>query len=52
MRAILFLLAAMISIGARAQGGDFLISYPMGFPAGNLNSYTSNVSFRGIIVRI
>ncbi len=47
MRAILFLLAAAISIGARGQG-QFLVSYPFGFPVGNLHDYTSNTSFRGI----
>ena len=46
--AIYFLLAVVIYNGARAQGGDFMVSYPMAFPTGNLHSYTSSASFRGV----
>ncbi len=48
MRAtILFLLTVIICGGARGQG-DFMVSYPISFPTGNLHSYTTNASFRGM----
>ena len=46
--AILFCLLGMASAGVYAQDGNYMISYPISFPMGNLHDYSSNVSFRGI----
>lgn len=42
------MIAVLGTLGVRAQGGNYMISYPIGFPTGDLHSYSSNVSFRGI----
>jgi hypothetical protein len=45
--AIIILLMALGPVGIYAQG-NYMISYPVAFPMGNLHNYSSNVSFRGI----
>lgn len=46
--AIILILAVLCAAGVSAQGKSFIISYPIGFPMGNLHDYTTSVSFRGI----
>jgi opacity protein-like surface antigen len=46
--AMVLLLIALSGSCANAQSGNFIISYPISFPMGNLHSYTTNTSFRGI----
>jgi hypothetical protein len=46
--AIIISLMAMGPIGIYAQGGNYMISYPIAFPMGNLHDYISSTSFRGI----
>jgi hypothetical protein len=47
-RIFILLLTAVSGMAAHAQGGNFMISYPISFPMGDLHNYTTNVSFRGI----
>jgi hypothetical protein len=46
-RIITFTLLVLGIAGANAQS-NFMISYPIAFPTGDLHTYTSNTSFRGI----
>ena len=50
MKKIFFLLVATLCLqGAFAQShGNFIMSYPIAFPMGDLHDYISNTSFRGI----
>jgi len=45
---MVLLLTALSGLCANAQSGEFIISYPISFPMGDLHSYTTNTSFRGI----
>jgi hypothetical protein len=46
-KALIIALMAIGPVCCFAQG-NFMISYPISFPMGNLKDYTSNTSFRGI----
>ncbi|HEY4286631.1 MAG TPA: hypothetical protein VGN00_05985 [Puia sp.] len=47
-RILLFSLMALGAISSFAQTDNFMVSYPISFPLGNLHDYTSSTSFRGI----
>ena len=44
------IIVSLLAIGPACgfAQGNFMISYPIGFPVGNLKTYNSDVSFRGI----
>jgi hypothetical protein len=48
MKIFILIGLTLCRLASYAQGGNWMISYPISFPTGDLHNYTSNVSFRGL----